>query len=32
MADRTGLDLRNIADLMELVTAVRLYGTRATPD
>jgi sugar diacid utilization regulator len=29
MATRTGLDLRNITDLMELVTAVRLYGTTA---
>jgi DNA-binding PucR family transcriptional regulator len=27
MAARTGLDLRSISDLMELVTAVRLYGT-----
>jgi sugar diacid utilization regulator len=26
MAARTGLDLRNVTDLMELVTAVRLYG------
>ncbi len=31
MAEKTGLDLRNIADLMELVTAVRLYGARETP-
>jgi sugar diacid utilization regulator len=30
MAAKTGLDLRNIADLMELVTAVRLYGKPAT--
>ena len=27
---RTGLDLRNVTDLMELVTAVRLYGKPAT--
>jgi DNA-binding PucR family transcriptional regulator len=27
MAAKTGLDLRSIPDLMELVTAVRLYGT-----
>jgi sugar diacid utilization regulator len=29
MAAKTGLDLRNISDLMELVTAVRLYGVTA---
>jgi hypothetical protein len=27
---KTGLDLRNVTDLMELVTAVRLYGKPAT--
>jgi sugar diacid utilization regulator len=30
MAAHTGLDMRNIADLMELVTAVRLYRKPAT--